>query len=116
MEVVGSRELGFYPGICRGGAFKGFEYLSERGARAADVRVRKEGFDGDGELPEVFKCYYNGGGVFVDAEKLAGEGVEVDILAGYEGDLDVESGEVKAAMVYCKVGEGAAILTGPHPE
>ncbi|KAK4676920.1 biotin holocarboxylase synthetase [Podospora pseudoanserina] len=116
MEVVGSRELGFYPGICRGGAFKGFEYHSERGARAADVRVRKEGFDGDGELPEVFKCYYNGGGVFVDAEKLAGEGAEVDILAEYEGDLDVESGEVKAAMVYCKVGEGAAILTGPHPE
>ncbi|KAK4643251.1 biotin holocarboxylase synthetase [Podospora bellae-mahoneyi] len=116
MEVVGSRELGFYPGICRGGAFKGFEYHSERGARAADVRVRKEGFDGDRELPEVFKCYYNGGGVFVDAEKLAGEGAEVDILAEYEGDLDVESGEVKAAMVYCKVGEGAAILTGPHPE
>ncbi|KAK4665763.1 biotin holocarboxylase synthetase [Podospora pseudopauciseta] len=116
MEVVGSRELSFYPGICRGGAFKGFEYHSERGARAADVRVRKEGFDGDGELPEVFKCYYNGGGVFVDAEKLAGEGAEVDILAEYEGDLDVESGEVKAAMVYCKVGEGAAILTGPHPE
>ncbi|VBB79852.1 Putative Biotin-protein ligase [Podospora comata] len=116
MEVVGSRELGFYPGICRGGAFKGFEYHSERGARAADVRVRKEGFDGDGELPEVFKCYYNGGGVFVDAEKLAGEGAEVDILAEYEGDLDVESGEIKAAMVYCKVGEGAAILTGPHPE
>ncbi|KAK4654499.1 biotin holocarboxylase synthetase [Podospora pseudocomata] len=116
MEVVGSRELGFYPGICRGGAFKGFEYHSERGARAADVRVRKEGFDGDEELPEVFKCYYNGGGVFVDAEKLAGEGAEVDILAEYEGDLDVESGEVKAAMVYCKVGEGAAILTGPHPE
>ncbi|KAK0668443.1 putative biotin-protein ligase [Cercophora samala] len=116
MEVVGSRELGFYPGICRGGAFKGFEYHSERGARAADVRVRKEGFRGGEELPEVFKCYYNGGGVFVDAEKLEVEGGSVEVLAEYEGDLDVESGEAKVAMVYCKVGEGAAILTGPHPE
>lgn len=112
MEVVGSRELGFYFGICRGGVFKGFEYYSECGVRVVDVRVRKEGFDGDGEFLEVFKCYYNGGGVFVDVEKFVGEGVEVDILVEYEGDLDVELGEVKVVMVYCKVGEGVVILIG----
>lgn len=114
MEVVGSRELGFYPGTCRGGAFKGFEYGCERGARAARIVVEKGAFEGVSEVPVEFRCYYNGGGVFVDAEKLADQGVE--ILAEFGDELDVESGERKAAAVYCKVGAGAAVLTGPHPE
>lgn len=113
MEVIGSRELGFYPGTCRGGAFKGFEYGSEKGARAVGVVVAKGALEGLGAVSE-FKSYYNGGGVFVDAEKMAGQGVE--ILAEYGEELDVESGARKAAVVYCKVGEGAAVLTGPHPE
>src|SRR5437773_4573344 len=29
LEVVGSRELAFFPGICRGGAFAGFIYHGE---------------------------------------------------------------------------------------
>lgn len=118
MEVVGERELGFFPGVCRGLAFGGFVYHSEAGARAAGVRVRREGFAAEGGggvgLPEVVRVYYNGGGVFVDAGKMAGQGVEV--LAEYADELAVESGEGRAAVVYCKVGEGAAILTGPHPE
>ncbi|KAK0615667.1 biotin-protein ligase [Bombardia bombarda] len=114
MEVVGSRELAFFPGTCRGGAFAGFAYNSERGTRAARIAVRKEAFAGVGALPDVFRCYYNGGGVFVDAEKMDSSVVEV--LAEYEDDLAVESGDVKAAVVYCKVGDGAAIVTGPHPE
>ena|SRR5579862_1037041 len=111
LEVVGSRELAFFPGICRGGAFAGFSYNSEAGAKAAKLKVEK--WLGN-EAPESFRSYYNGGGVFVDAERFQGRGVEV--LASYTGDLAVESGEGKAAIVYCKVGEGAAILTGPHPE
>lgn len=114
MEVVGSRELGFYPGTCRGGAFRGFEYGCEKGARAAKIVVPNGAFPEAGKLQPEFRTYYNGGGVFVDAEKLADQGVE--ILAEYGDDLDVESGERKAAVVYCKAGEGAAILTGPHPE
>lgn len=53
-------------------------------------------------------------GVFIDAPKYKGQGVEV--LASYPEPLGVESGEGTAAIVYCKVGEGAAVLTGPHPE
>ena len=30
--------------------------------------------------------------------------------------LAVDAGEGTAAIVYCKVGKGAALLTGPHPE
>jgi biotin--protein ligase len=116
LEVVGSRELAFFPGTCRGGAFKGFEYHSERGARAAQITVSKAAFSESSSLPDEFKCYYNGGGVYVDAEKLTGGSSKVQILAEYAEDLAVESGAAKAAIVYCKVGEGSAILTGPHPE
>ncbi|KAI5360387.1 Putative biotin-protein ligase [Septoria linicola] len=103
-EVNGERELAFYPGACRGLALKGFVYGSEKGARS----VRLSSANGS------FNSYYNGGGVFVNAETLADKGVEV--LASYDEELAVESGAVKAAVVYCKAGEGAAVLTGPHPE
>ncbi|KAI1457000.1 biotin-protein ligase [Annulohypoxylon moriforme] len=113
MEIVGSRELAFFPGTCRGGAFKGFQYHSENGARAVRVNVVKDAFRGAGLVPEVFTSYYNGGGVFVDAKD---DNHNVEVLASYASELDVDGGAEKAALVYCKVGQGAAILTGPHPE
>jgi len=113
LEVIGHRELSFFPGTCRGCAFKGFVYHSEAGAKAVQLKVDKEAFR-SGIVPETFRSYYNGGGVFVDAGKYKTEGVE--ILATYSDTLDVDGGEGPAAVVYCKVGEGAALLTGPHPE
>ena len=113
LEVIGDRELAFFPGTCRGLAFPGFVYHSERGARDAELRVDKTVLT-EGAVPEIFKSYYNGGGVFVDAPIYKDKGVEV--LASYTEKLHVEPGEGAAAIVYCKVGEGAAILTGPHPE
>jgi len=115
MAVIGNRELGFYPGICRGLAFAGFVYHSEAGARAADIQINKGAFpDAPKELQASFKSYYNGGGVFVDAKKLESRGVQT--LASYTEDLHVDPGEGAAAVVYRKVGEGHVILTGPHPE
>lgn len=113
LEVIGDRELAFYPGTARGCAFPGFVYHSEKGARAVDLVVDKS-FLSAGTVPNVFKSYYNGGGVFVDAPSYHDRGVEV--LASYADHLAVESGEGAAAVVYCKVGDGAALLTGPHPE
>ncbi|PGH04449.1 biotin-[acetyl-CoA-carboxylase] ligase [Polytolypa hystricis UAMH7299] len=113
LEVVGDRELAFFPGTCRGCAFSGFVYDSEKGARAAELKVSKDSL-AVGSVPDTFKSYYNGGGVFVDAPKFADQGVEV--LASFTEPLDVDAGEGAAAIVYCPVGEGAAILTGPHPE
>jgi biotin--protein ligase len=113
MEVVGDRELAFFPGIARGCAFKGFVYHSEKGARAAELQVDKSVLSA-GSVPNIFTSYYNGGGVFVDASKYIDQGVEV--LASYTEDLAVDSGKGSAAIVYCKVGQGAAMLTGPHPE
>ncbi|KAL4910347.1 hypothetical protein BDW74DRAFT_144927 [Aspergillus multicolor] len=113
MQVIGERELAFYPGICRGGAFKGFVYHSEAGARAAELTVSKDALSA-GVVPTSFRSYYNGGGVFVDAPSYADKGVEV--LASYAERLNVNPGSGAAAVVYCPVGDGAAILTGPHPE
>ncbi|RAH47092.1 biotin--[acetyl-CoA-carboxylase] ligase BPL1 [Aspergillus brunneoviolaceus CBS 621.78] len=114
LQVIGERELAFFPGTCRGGAFPGFVYHSEAGARAAEVKVAKDALRA-GVVPEQFRCYYNGGGVFVDAAQYADRGVEV--LASYTEKVNVDPGEGgAAAVVYCRVGEGAAILTSPHPE
>ena len=113
MEVVGNRELAFYPGTCRGCAFPGFVYHSERGTKAAEIKVSKTALT-KGSVPTVFRAYYNGGGVFVDAPKFKEKGVE--ILASYTEDLHVDAGEGSAAVVYCKVGDGAAVLTSNHPE
>lgn len=113
MEVVGSRELAFFPDICRGCAFPGFVYHSEEGAKAVELKIEKTAL-AEGSVPDIFQSYYNGGGVFVDAAKYKDKGVEV--LASYTEPLSVEAGDGAAAVVYCKVGNGAAILTGPHPE
>ena len=113
MEVIGNRELAFYPGTCRGCAFSGFVYNSEKGAKAAEVVVSKSALP-KGSIPTVFRAYYNGGGIFVDAPRCYDKGVE--ILASYTEDVCVDTGEGKAAVVYCRIGEGAAILTSNHPE
>lgn len=111
LEVVGPRELSFFPGTCRGCAFKGFVYHSEAGAKAVELKVEKESFK-SGIVPDTFRSYYNGGGIFVDAGKFADEGVE--ILASYTASLDIKGGS--AAVIFRKLNEGSVILTGTHPE
>ncbi|KAI4125198.1 MAG: hypothetical protein LQ338_004398 [Usnochroma carphineum] len=113
MEVVGNRELAFFPGTCRGCAFSGFVYHSEAGTRATRLRVSKTALT-KGSVPDGFRSYYNGGGVFVDAPKFKDKGVEV--VASFTEELDVDPGEGSASVVYCKVGDGAALLTSTHPE
>lgn len=112
LEVVGRRELAFFPGTCRGGAFSGFAYGTETGARAARLNVRNTLPQAASTATPELRCYFNGGGVFVDADKLAAKGVEV--LATYEDPLDIDGGS--AALVYCKFGDGSALLSGVHPE
>lgn len=113
LEVVGDRELAFYPGICRGLAFPGFLYNSEVGARAVELKVFKEQLE-KGSAPRSFRSYYNGGGVFVDAPKYEEQNVEV--LASFTEELNVDAREGSAAVVYCRVEQGAAILSCIHPE
>jgi biotin---protein ligase len=116
MEVVGGRELGFFPGIARGIAYPGFEYNSERGTRAVGLQVHKEHFATVGaNLADTFKSYFGGGAVFVSAEDHKDRGVEV--LASYTDlPLNVDPEKGAAAVVYRKVGDGHTLLTGTHPE
>ncbi|RKF60428.1 Biotin--protein ligase [Erysiphe neolycopersici] len=113
LEVVGSRELSFFPGTCRGCAFEGFEYDSEAGAKAVEIIIPGHVL-GSTTTAYKFKSYYNGGGVFVDAAKYSDKNVE--ILGRYNGPLNVNGGDGNAAVVYCRVNKGKVILTGPHPE
>lgn len=111
MEISGARELKFFPGICRGAVYSGFKYAGHQGCKAARLSVNKEAAGSDAE---DFYCYFNGGGVFVDAAKFKSQGVE--ILASYLEPMKVDGGDSAAAVVYRKVGKGHTVLTGVHPE
>ncbi|KAI9344715.1 biotin-protein ligase [Pilaira anomala] len=94
-EIIGSRELGFFPGVCRGTMYPGFVYNSEKGARAVMIETHEK---------KKFKVYYNGGGYFVDAAKFD----HVQVVCKYNEEF--------AAGVECQVGKGSALLFGVHPE
>ncbi|KAI5288839.1 biotin holocarboxylase synthetase [Ascosphaera aggregata] len=123
LKVVGDRELGFFPGVCRGSAFKGFKYASIAGARAVRIAVNSKvlqcaGGGGEaGSTPtESFRTYYNGGGVFVDALRLS-QNISLEVIATYDdGELDVDGGCGKAAVVFRRFGHGSVILSAVHPE
>ena len=76
------------------------------------LTVAKDAFEQ--EVASEITSYYNGGGVFVDAASVKDRKVEV--LATYDEEIDVDGGDGKAAVVLCTVGDGKALLTGPHPE
>ncbi|RVD85215.1 uncharacterized protein DFL_003543 [Arthrobotrys flagrans] len=112
LEVTGTRELGFFPGLCRGAAFKGFKYNSEAGARFCRLDITSK--LSDIGAPDSFKSYYNGGGVFIDADRFMDQGI--DVLARYRDRLDIGEEGGNAAAVGCRIGAGYAVLVGAHPE
>lgn len=99
LEVVGERELGFFPGKASGPAYGNgiFRYNSESGSRIAQL-------DWNGKRVGV---YYNGGCLFADADSYE----NIEVLARY-ADLP----DTPAAIIKCTVGKGIAILSGVHPE
>jgi len=100
LEVVGTRELGFFPGPAQGPAYGNgqFRYYSASGARLAYLSRGEEA---------PFALYYNGGCAFSEPEGHR----EVEVEARY---LDLPGRP--AAILSCKVGEGRAVLSGVHPE
>lgn len=99
-EVIGNRELQFFPGMAKGPAFGNgtFFYHDERTGRIAKMGL----YDNT-----VLASYHNGGCYFVDAENQK----NTKIIARY---LDIPG--QPAAIIQCNVGKGKAILCGPHPE
>lgn len=111
LEVTGQRELGFFPGLCRGTTFPGFEYETEAGAMETPLALKREAWrDHWSQSPDLCDVWYNGGGSFVlDDEAQPPKGVQV--LAEYD---DTEPKQV--AGVLCSVGRGQALLWAVHPE
>jgi len=97
LEVVGPRELGFYPGTASGPAYgkNQFDYKSEAGARAARIIHLPTG--------KRASVYFNGGCAFLGPQEQA--------VAHY-ADLP----GTPAAIVHCRVGLGHALLSGVHLE
>ncbi|GAA5904307.1 biotin--[acetyl-CoA-carboxylase] ligase BPL1 [Sporobolomyces salmoneus] len=111
LEVTGQRELGFFPGLCRGTTFPGFEYETEAGARETSLALRREAWrDHWSQSPDHCEVWYNGGGSFVlNPDGSPPKGVQV--LAEYE-----ETEPKQVAGVLCSVGKGQALLWAVHPE
>ncbi len=101
LEVLGARELAFFPGIARGPAYGlgSFRYDSEFGARASLI---SNCFN-----EEVWLSYYNGGCYFVEASSYS----HVNIISRY---LDIQGHP--AAIIEARIGKGKAILSGVHIE
>lgn len=101
LEVLGMRELAFFPGIARGPAYGpgSFRYNSEFGAKSALISNDFENSN--------FRCYYNGGCYFVNANDYS----EVKVLSRY---LEVQN--QPAAVVEIPIGNGRVILSGVHLE
>ena len=104
LEVVGDRELGFFPGIAAGPAYGPgtFAYETDQGARAALVR-----WSPDATTDRAAPIFFNGGCIFCGAEDLVG----IEVIGRY-AELPGEP----AALIACRVGDGVAILSGVHPE
>lgn len=104
-EVIGPRELAFYPGSAVGPTLAPYTYDSELGACIANVQ-----WDND-----IYSTYYNGGCHFPDANQYD----HITALAYYANDVmritDYEK-EKQPAVILCQVGRGKALLSGVHPE
>lgn len=99
LEVLGERELKFFPGTARGPAYglRKFRYTCSQGAQIAQLSSSSI----------TTAAYYNGGCAFIQAENYS----NVSIIARYK---DIE--DEPAAIIKCQVGVGQVILSGVHPE
>lgn len=105
LEVIANRPLEFFPGTIYGTTFPGFDYASEKGARATKVTFS---FPTEKETIQSL-VYFNGGGSFLNVDAYP----SIKILARYN-DVNRNSDEI--AAVLCNFGKGKAILSAIHPE
>ena len=71
-HVKEKRELGFYPGTCKGPALGDYHPLNPVGVKAASLLLTNP--------PQEISVYYNGGGTFPEAKKFP----ELSVLATYK--------------------------------
>lgn len=105
LEVVGSRELAFFPGVAEGPTLAPYDEASNAGAALA--RLQWKGQSSPFSKNQVMASYYNGGCHFVNASACP----NVTVLADYAA-----TSPLKAAIVEMAVGKGRVILSGVHCE
>ncbi|KAJ3270237.1 biotin holocarboxylase synthetase [Terramyces sp. JEL0728] len=93
-EVVGDRPLQLCPAVARGCIVKGFEYNTEKGSAAVEIKT----------ADDTLKVYVNGGPSFHLSESS-----DATVLARYT--LNNEP-----AIVETTIGKGKSIVLGPHLE
>jgi glutamine amidotransferase-like uncharacterized protein len=95
LEVIGERELGFFPGPVVGPLVP-YDYLSNSGTRALSIDYKDY---------SPLKLYYQGGGYFPDAQSYQ----NVKVLATYQQNNE-------AAIIRIDQGLGQVVLSGIHFE
>lgn len=104
LEVVGGRELGFFPGIAEGPTLLPWDFQSNAGAAVALLQWKEAHSPFSLDYP--LTAYFNGGCHFVKADGYP----NVRVLATYAASPP------KAAIVQINVGKGRVVLSGVHCE
>lgn len=139
MEVMGPRELKFFPGVARGPTYQGFQYNSNAGARICSINIQPTGKQLCSENIASLRVYYDGGGYFQSHSEgdinqpSSTDGVNVDVIATYDttdycvshqdipsddgnGPMPVQLPDNPAAIVSSRYGSGKVVLSGVHVE
>ena len=114
----------FFDGLAIGGAYPGFVYDEETGARAIEMVANSPLESSETVLPTVdatphtIKTYHNGGCAFVEDPSGA---VPMTVLARYSQPIALFSGKKledpnPPAVVLTRPGSGYALLSGVHME
>ena len=126
LEVCGERELKLFRGRAIGPVYPGFEYQTNRGARAVSLTLTGDMLNLSW-VSNVTKVLYNGGAYFdfssVSEEEHCKNEEDGQVSMNEEPDsnrclvlayyTDFPS---KPAIVACYNGSGRSVLTGVHPE
>lgn len=104
LEIVGERELAFFPGIAEGPTLAPWDAQSNAGADVAFLNLKTP--HNSFSMEHTLTTYFNGGCHFVKADSYT----NVTVLATYAASLP------KAAIVEINVGKGRVILSGVHCE
>lgn len=109
LEVVGDRELAFFPGVAIGSLYSGFTYQSEHGAHVVPLKYSSNNNNGSDDATWI-DCvdYINGGPKFAPYNNTNASLYET--LAVYPEKSNA------LAAVRCTVRKGIAVLCATHPE
>lgn len=107
LEVLGERELQFFPGKAVGPLLAPYDYATNSGARAAAVYFHSAVPSWDSK--KLVHLYFNGGPYFLDAENYKG----VKVIGYYQIDSQKKS---LPAILKIEYGKGSVVLSGVHVE